>query len=524
MGSKKKKSGNRKKSSHSNNNNAVRSAQPDMSKYAGAVSNKSKRNYSDLKLVRPGNLTEYASRGSRRSEVSDASGALKSERSEKPRTPKRKTQSSASVKKTHIDEKSGSTKRRSAAKSSVGKPKKKRPPSSKPAEPKVEKAEYTQDEYSKALNNSDFYSSVVEKYYLKHPEESEKRDKSSVSRKKKRRPPDAPVKSSPSSKKPASSGKSVAEMAVKGRGSAAKKNHARIMKNGRAKGVVPSRAAHRRVRQRNRRRTVFFNSIIVMTTVVFLMAVYVTVFFNVKKIEVQGESPYSAQKIIEMCNFNKGDNILFVDADGSETKIVEQLPYIESCEIKRKLPATVVVNVTEAQALGVAEVSGNLWAVVSTKGKILEMVTNATVVSSSDIITSLVYDPDAVSVIDIADKKGLPVLEGIDINEDKTGGYISGDAAQHLDEFEKIHTKAASLGLKLTRLRYSDRGYEIEYDGRINIVLGNITDEKTISNHLEKANYILRVSGDITDHEHGEITYLKNETFYNPSYEQEDSE
>lgn len=552
MGSKKKRNAGSNRKRRSNSVDAVRKAQPDMSKYAGAVSNKSKRNYADLKLVRPDNLTEYASRGSTRKSSAETGkhdipvGKTSSERStqgSRQSTAKRKPSSSSPKSAVSQPRKPNSISGQKAAQSSEksrskagaksqsnksgGSSKAKKPRDSAKNQRLAQRepvVEYTQDEYSKALNNSDFYSSVVEKYYLKHPEEQEKREKSGIPRKKKKSPAPSPAKSFQGKHKPSADSKSVAEMAVKSRGSADKKNHARVVKSGRAKGVVPTRAAHRRVRQRNRRKTAIFNSVIVLGTVIVLVAVYVAVFFNVKKIEVKGESPYSINQVISLCNFNKGDNILFVDTDGSEQKIMQKLPYIESCTIKRKLPATVVVNVTEAEVLGVAEIAANCWAAVSTKGKILDVVTNSAVVSSSDALVSLTYDPEAVSARAVAEKKGLPVLEGIDFKNSSTDGYIQGEAAEYLENFEQIYSAGHELGMKFTRLRYSDRGYEAEYDGRINIVLGDVSDKATLRSRLETANHIVRLSGDITEHESGEITYIKNETFYSPTYETEEEE
>lgn len=580
MGSKKKKGSRNNNSSHSNNNDAVRRTQPDVSKYAGAVSNKSKRNYADLRLVRPDNLKEYASKSaqprsnssikntqaqyteyskrnvppkrapsgspkdvvsSRTSARASSTGQKNARRSKTSDKPVTNSQSlklenclsgfvnvlgslANSISSVNLN---GAKKKLSAKNSQklVKKPNRPKPSGKSSGTKKQPAVEYRQDEYSKALNNSDFYSSVVEKYYMKHPEELNKRDKSGASRKRKKTNNAIISKGGrfpnfgQTNNKAPTTDKSVAEMAVKGRGTVNKKSRAQVVKSGKAKGIVTSRAAHRRVRQRNRRRTVIFNSVMIMTTVIFLIAVYVTVFFNVKKIEVNGESPYDSNKIVSMCGFTKGDNILFVDAKSSENQIVKNLPYIESCTIKLRLPATVVVNVTEAKALGVTELASNQWAVISNKGKILEMVTNLTIVSSSDAITSLTYDPEVSSIYDVAVKRDLPVLQGLDITGGTAGGYVEGNVAQQISDFDVIASEAKSFGMKITRISLGDRGYEMEYDGRINIVLGEITDRKVMKTRIETADYIVRTSGDITEHEHGEITYLKNETFYNPTYD-----
>lgn len=576
--------GKNKKSNQNRNvrddNNAVRT-QPDMSKYAGAVSNKSKRNYADLRLVRPDNLKAYASSGDFKSRDNSGDRRNKSsvtkygEKNDSPKkkhldrpksgVPPRSFEKSRSISKKKSKSVRSSYKAVSNSqfnkfenyigsfanilgnlasssfvvkKNSIGK--KPMAKNSKNLQKKHNSEKlsakhtsakqgvangYTQDEYSKALNNSDFYSSVVEKYYMKHPEEFNKREKShsskkrinpnkTTARKEKRLSEQGSIQN-----KSATTVKSVAEIAVKGRGTSNKKQRAQVVKSGKAKGVVSSRVAHRRVQQRNRRRTVIFNSVMIMTTVVFLIAVYVTVFFNVKNIEVTGESPYDSNKIVSMCGFDKGDNILFVDAKKSENQIINSLPYIESCTIKRRLPATVVVSVTEAEILGVTEIASNQWAVISNKGKILETVTNLTVVSSSDVITSLTYDPEVSSVAEVAAKRNIPVIEGLEVTSGTAGGHINDAAIEQISDFDAIASEAKAFNMKITRISSGDKGYEMEYDGRINIVLGEISDRNTMKQRIETANYILHVSGDIKEHDRGEITYIKNKTYYNPTYE-----
>lgn len=550
MGSKKKKGSSSNRGSRST---APRETKKDMSKYAGATSNKSKRSYAELRLARPDNLKKYASenapvRGSGET-FAPHSGAV----SPSAGVPK-KTDSTAGAGKSGspTSKKNAGSKKKNAAKSGASKkknagasavsaaltqgwaakqsPAKKKktntvPPPAPKTPPTVDPPvpDYEQDEYSKALFGSDFYSSVYNLYDMKHPEKSDGGRTTPVqSRGKTKKKHSGKGRSVGKISGGKTSGQSVAAYAVKNRGTAVKKPHAQIMKNGKARGVVTSRVAHRKVRRRNRKTSMLFNAVAVMIVIVFLAAVYITVFFHVKDIVVKGESPYTAASIFDACAFKKGDNILFIDASASEKSIVSQLPYIEKCTIKRRLPATVEVNVTHANVVGVADTGYQQWVIVSGSGKVLETVTNLMQVSDSDLAGTLSYAPEYETVKDVAVARHIPVLEGLRIKSHTTGGYLQGEDAAHVSGFAQITEQAKAIGLDLSVLRYGEHGYEAEYDGRVNIVVGDFTDLSVVKRRLEIANYIINVSGDVTDHDRGEITFLKNEAFFNPSYEMAD--
>lgn len=552
LGSKKKKGSSSDRGSRST---AARGTKKDMSKYAGATSNKSKRNYGELRLARPDNLKEYASenapvrnggetyapRGQAVSSAADTPGKTKAApgagKSAFPTTrnhagANKKNAAKTSTVKTTGKKRKPQGQALSARPSSAGKKKKTAPASSaKPqSQPVVNPPapDYEQDEYSKALFGSDFYSSVYNLYDMKHPEKSDggrtTHVQSGGKTKKKRSRNGKTVGKMAVGKSSGEkmSGQSVAAYAVKNRGTAVKKPHAQIMKNGKARGVVTSKVAHRKVHRRNRKTSMLFNAVAVMTVIVFLAAVYITVFFHVKDIVVKGESPYAPDRIAGACVFQKGDNILFIDTPTSEKAIVSQLPYIEKCTIKRRLPATVEVNVTHANVVGVADTGYQQWVIVSGSGKVLETVTNLMRVSDSDLAGTLSYAPEYETVKDVAAARGIPVLEGMNLKSHTAGGYLQGEDAAHVGGFARIVEQAKAVGLHLSVLRYGDRGYEAEYDGRINIVVGDFTDVSVVKRRLEIANYIVNVSGDVTEHDRGEITFLKNEAFFNPSYEMAD--
>lgn len=595
LGSRKKKKRNNRANRGGNYSGTPRSAQNDKyAKYAGAVSNKSKRNYADLKLVRPDNLKEYASenarpratqssgrsqgqRQSRHAGNRSAAGSRRQpppsganeggQRTAAPSGTRRNTDSRSGQRPANVQRarslQTAANRGRSAGgfgeaigslgawvgsvssgavqtvagKGRQGRPLRqnsgKKPPKAASSGRAPRDPKYAEDEYSKALNNADFYGDILGKYSMKYaddPTVSQSAARASVqytepkSRKVRRQikntlngmPPDDKASQKPQ--------KSIAELAVRNRSTAGKRKYAKVVKTGKAKGSVPIGPVHRKVHRRDRRQSLFIGAAAVSSAALVMLSVIFFAFFKVKKIEVAGETPYSDSRITELCEFSKGDNLMFIDTVNSEQQVLDALPYIESCQIRRTIPNVVEVNVTCANTLGVAEIGSGFWSIVSTGGKILENVTNVVVVSSSDVVMSVSYEPDIRSVEELAAAKELPVLSGLEFKDGKVGEYVIHSSVDSVNGFDKIVKQAGTLGMRFTKLKYTSRGFEAEYDGRINIVLGDWADDEVLKKRIQVANYIICEQGDISEHEMGELTFLKNQTVFSPTYDISDED
>ncbi len=105
---------------------------------------------------------------------------------------------------------------------------------------------------------------------------------------------------------------------------------------------------------------------LVIAAIIFVMSV----FFEVSKIEVTGNSKYTADEIISASGIHTGDNLFFIDRIGAGSRIVVKLPYIESVRISRSLPNRVEIAVEESKAVACVDVKGELWSISQT-GKFL---------------------------------------------------------------------------------------------------------------------------------------------------------
>ncbi len=128
--------------------------------------------------------------------------------------------------------------------------------------------------------------------------------------------------------------------------------------------------AQRRAEKKRMRRTVFYVLLFVLVSLIFL-AVCVFVFLKVKNVDIEGATKYSTEQIMELVPISTGDNIYSFDSDDIESKICEAMPYVREVEIKRDLPTTVKINITEEKAVYAATIANDTY-ILSSELKVLE--------------------------------------------------------------------------------------------------------------------------------------------------------
>ncbi len=100
-------------------------------------------------------------------------------------------------------------------------------------------------------------------------------------------------------------------------------------------------------RKQRRFRTRFY---IIICSIFLIIAGFIfsmSGFFTVDSIEVQGNSHYTAEEIINMAHATAGRNILYNDGGDEMEEYLEQNPYIKKATVTRRLPSTLVIKVSE---------------------------------------------------------------------------------------------------------------------------------------------------------------------------------
>ncbi|MBP8640824.1 MAG: FtsQ-type POTRA domain-containing protein [Oscillospiraceae bacterium] len=150
--------------------------------------------------------------------------------------------------------------------------------------------------------------------------------------------------------------------------------------------------------------------IVICAALVFGMSV----FFRVSNIEVNGAGHYMQQEIIEASGVKDGDNLMFVNRSGVAQKIYSKLIYIGEVTVSRKLPNTVVIEVSESGSVAVIQSESGLWS-IDRNCRLLEECNTQDAQSYIKIKGLSAVKPEKGEVISVADedKPKAEFLKGI---------------------------------------------------------------------------------------------------------------
>lgn len=112
------------------------------------------------------------------------------------------------------------------------------------------------------------------------------------------------------------------------------------------------RYSHRsRTRRRNRGRFGPLFKLLCILAVVVALTAGATVFFRVERVSVSGNQRYTQEEIIAASGIQLGDNLYSLNKVRIGRNIRTTLPYIGELTINRALPSTIVIKVTEWEAV-----------------------------------------------------------------------------------------------------------------------------------------------------------------------------
>lgn len=96
-------------------------------------------------------------------------------------------------------------------------------------------------------------------------------------------------------------------------------------------------------------------------------------YFAIREITVTGNSQVKTDDILKVCGLRKGENSLLVNVHAAEQKLVDN-PWIENVSIRRELPGTFTISITERVPLFCARKDNTLY-YINAKGEIIAPVT-----------------------------------------------------------------------------------------------------------------------------------------------------
>ena len=220
-------------------------------------------------------------------------------------------------------------------------------------------------------------------------------------------------------------------------------------------------------RQHRRNRNHMLYALLVVLLIFGLgLTLSATLFFNIESVQVITEQGTvledMQQEIADLSGIHPQDNLVRLDAKAAENRILENLVYARTCEVKKKFPSTVIITVTTEEP--VASISCSYgYLIVSATGKILEF--------------NDAPDPN------------LLLVTGFNLAEPKVGQPLHSESVVMEDNLRNITAAVAAAGNSLVR--------SINLSSLMNIVVqigDNITFEMGSS---DEATYKLKLALEI---------------------------
>lgn len=187
------------------------------------------------------------------------------------------------------------------------------------------------------------------------------------------------------------------------------------------------RREKRRHGRRGRNYTYYYILAFIVFAIVFIVLAN-TVLFRCASFEVEGAARYSAEEIIAASGLKKGDNLLHISAEKSESAVERTLSYIDSAKVKKRFPTKIKITVVESEKWYLVEDNSGC-AVVSRGGKIIDSERDESLVkvigyepAALDVggrISSAVEGKNGIpeAILEAADKAGLAGIKEIDISD-----------------------------------------------------------------------------------------------------------
>lgn len=231
----------------------------------------------------------------------------------------------------------------------------------------------------------------------------------------------------------------------------------------------------RRKRRRNMSLYYFIVSVFVIMALIFLS---LTVFFNIKKIDISGTDLYTDEQITQIAGVSENDNLFRIDTEQMKADILSSFPYLEDITIKRKLPSTLKFTAVQAVPMANIQNEDGTFCVISTTGRIVE--------------TGV-----------LEKKAGLVTVTGMNLKVKDLGQSYEDEDSMKTTILSQILSEINTLEMtKMNTIDLTDRtNIKMTYDGRLDIQIGSSVDLDF------KIKYVQAVIGKLSDTYQGTLIY-----------------
>lgn len=213
------------------------------------------------------------------------------------------------------------------------------------------------------------------------------------------------------------------------------------------------RAVAAKRKRRRKKNYILYYIILFVFIIVAGIVLSLTVFFNIDTIQVEGNSRYSAEEIIEKSGLRTGDNLFRISTGQAGEQLISSLVYVDQVAIDRQFPNALKITVTEAQPVMSFSSDGKGYSVVSAAGRILDSNLSAPAENTF-------------------------VVNGVDLEGYTTGDFIQSDTGQGMSLLTTINEVCTELELTgVTRVDINSVvDIRIYLGDRLRIDVGSITE------------------------------------------------
>lgn len=159
------------------------------------------------------------------------------------------------------------------------------------------------------------------------------------------------------------------------------------------------------------------NAIITICVLFAIAAICVilslTMFFNITNITVTGSGIYTAEQIEQVCSIKTGDNLFLIDSEKDRKQLTEALPYIYDVKFKRKLPATLSIEITDAVAAYSVENEDGTYTLLDDNLKVLENSAQENPAEAIKIKDVLIVASGAGHIVEFENEDALNCIKSI---------------------------------------------------------------------------------------------------------------
>jgi cell division protein FtsQ len=221
--------------------------------------------------------------------------------------------------------------------------------------------------------------------------------------------------------------------------------------------VIASEAKQSRAKRKKRKKKHyilrFFVTVAIIAGIIWFIN---SKAFDIGKITVEGNARFTVAQIEKLSGVKIGDNLFRTSMSEAEKKIAAE-PYIKSADIKRKIPPSIIITVSErTEAYIMAD--GTSYLLLDAEREVLA-VTGAAVIARAPTDSAIAR---------------LPILAGFKVNKDKPGAPVEVKQTLLLKEAMEFYEAAAAAGIKAIRIDCADPMSDVR-----------ITDTFTLRGSLE---------------------------------------